>query len=237
MATIYQDEILNSCPEEWDRYNNLFEQKNTYRDKYNFPPRLNELFSELTNQVFINKLNELTGLELINDNERLLWGLHTFNNNDKLDMHIDAGRHLPTGMYKAITLGIYLSKNWTDNNGGYLELWNGDNITIVSNPKIYECKKKISPIFNRCIIFESNNKSWHGSPEHCICKNNEVRIFITLSYLIGNPTQTINNTYYKAYFVKRPQDEEDEEKNKLRVLRANYLTCNAVYNMEVATLL
>jgi Rps23 Pro-64 3,4-dihydroxylase Tpa1-like proline 4-hydroxylase len=231
LAVICQDEILNVSADKLDRYNNLFEQKNTYRDKYNFPQKTNELFTKMTEDFFITQLNYLSGLDLVNDTERLLWGIHTFNDNDKLDMHIDAGRHLSSGMYKAITLGIYLSKNWTEENCGHLELWDGDNVTM-PNPKLYNCKRKILPIFNRCIIFENNNKSWHGAPDYCHCKNDETRIFITLSYLITEPTKTINNVYYKAFFIKRPQDEDDEEKDKQRLLRVNHLTCNSVYNTK-----
>jgi Rps23 Pro-64 3,4-dihydroxylase Tpa1-like proline 4-hydroxylase len=230
-ALIYQNEIVNSSAEKWDRYDNMFERKNTYRDKHNFPPNINNLFSDLTSEIFINKLNDLTGLELINDNERMFWGIHTFTNDDKLDIHVDAGKHLPSGMHKAITLGIYLSKDWIDENYGNFEFWNGDNVNSV-NPKIYYCHKKVLPIFNRCIIFENNNNSWHGAPEPCKCKNGEIRIFMTLSYLIKEPTQTINNLYYKAFFIKRPQDEENPDKDKQRLLRVNHLTCHSVYNTK-----
>jgi hypothetical protein len=95
---------------------------------------------------------------------------------------------------------------------------------------LHYCKRRILPAFNRCVIFENNNKSWHGAPDYCHCNNDEIRIFITVSYLIREPTETINNSYYKAFFIKRPQDPDDVEKDKERVLRANHLTCNSVYN-------
>ena len=229
MALICQTEILNSEPNNWDKYNNCFEQKKTYRDKNNFPENVNDLFKTFTSEEFINNLNKLTGLNLINENDKIFWGVHLFNDADKLDIHVDAGRHLKTGLVKAVTLGIYLSYNWNEENGGYIEFWEGDKSSI-DNPKIYRCKEKILPVFNRCIIFENNDTSWHGAPEPCICKNNEKRIFLTLSYLSHEKSNLFENERFKAYFVKRPQDPDDEEKDKMRILRANPETCKYIYN-------
>ena len=231
MALICQNEILNSNLDNWDRYNNCFEQKNTYRDKSNLPKNVNNLFNTFISENFINKLNNLTGLKLINDNDRIFWGVHLFNDSDKLDIHVDAGRHIKTGLIKAITIGVYLSYNWSEENGGHIEFWEGDKSNI-DNPKIYSCKDKILPIFNRCIIFENNDNSWHGAPEPCICKNNEKRIFLTLSYLSDEKSNLFENERRKAYFVKRPNDTDDEEKDKMRILRSNPETCKYIYNMN-----
>jgi len=229
-ALLCQKEIIDANNSVWDRYNNCFEQKYTYRNKNEFPININNLFSILTSDNFINKLSNFTGLNLVNDNDKLYWGIHLFDNNDKLDIHVDAGRHLSSGFVKAVTLGIYLSDNWSEENGGHLEFWNGDKSNIV-NPKIYNCIDKILPIFNRCIIFENNDNSWHGAPEPCICNNNEKRIFLTLSYLLNERNILFTNERFKAFFVSRPCDPEDEEKDKMRILRSNPDTCKQIYNI------
>ena len=226
-----QTEILQANNDVWDRYNNCFEQKYTYRDKNKFPPNINNLYSTLTSEIFVNELRKLTGLELINEEDKIFWGIHLFNDGDKLDMHVDAGRHLKSGFVKAVTLGIYLSYNWREENKGYLEFWEGDNSNI-ENPKIYNCKEKILPIFNRCVIFSNNNNSWHGAPEPCVCKNNEKRVFLTLSYLLVEKTDLFQNERYKAYFVNRPGDPKDEKKDKMRLLRCNPETCKNIYNIS-----
>jgi len=233
MAQKCQTDILQASPNMWDRYDNCFEQKSTYRDKNNFPQNINNLYDYLTSSHFIDKLNILTGLYLINETDKILWGIHMFNNNDKLDIHVDAGRHVKTGLIKAITFGLYLSHNWTETNGGHLEFWDGDS-SHIEFPKIYNCKTRILPVFNRCIIFENNNNSWHGSPEPCLCENGEKRIFLTLSYFINDDSHSnaFLNVRKKAYFVKRPEDPDDDEKDKIRVLRANPETCNLYYNTK-----
>jgi Rps23 Pro-64 3,4-dihydroxylase Tpa1-like proline 4-hydroxylase len=230
LALSCQQEIINASSDNWDRYDNFFEQKYTYRDKNNLPENVNHLFKQLTSNEFINKLNHLTGLTLINDDDKIFWGVHLFNNSDKLDIHVDAGRHLKTGLVKAITLGIYLSYKWNEENGGHFEFWEGDKSNH-PDPKIYKCNKKILPIFNRCIIFENNDTSWHGVPDPCICNNDEKRIFLTLSYLTTEKNN-FQNERFKAYFIKRPNDPEDEEKDKMRILRSNPDTCKQIYNLN-----
>jgi Rps23 Pro-64 3,4-dihydroxylase Tpa1-like proline 4-hydroxylase len=229
-ASDCQTEILQCDMSVWDRYNNCFEQKYTYRDKYNFPVNVKNLFTQFTSELFLNELNRLTKLNLINDPTRMFWGIHLFENGDKLDIHVDAGRHLSTNFTKALTVGLYLSYDWKEENKGYLEFWKGDN-SYEENPKLYNCVHKILPLFNRCVIFENNDTSWHGAPEDCICTN-EKRIFVTCSYLMKDSNELFKNERKKALFIKRPQDPDDIEKDRLRIVRANPTQCKDVYNIN-----
>ena len=225
-----QTEILQQPEDVWDRYNNYFEQKKTYRDKNKLPVFTNTLFSYLTSLEFVSKLSDLTNIPLQNDPDKLFWGIHTFEHGDKLDIHVDAGKQMHNNLIKAVTIGIYLSYNWEEKNGGYLEFWNGSDAHL-EKPRIYYPVEKILPKYNRFILFESNSRSWHGSPNPCICLNDEKRIFLTISYLTEGPNPLFLNTLYKAFFVKRPEDPEDVDKDKMRILRANPETCRKVYDM------
>ena len=221
-----QDEILNLSKERFDRYENPFEQKYTLRDKLNYPPLLKALFAYLESQTFIDKLSTIVGHRLLVDSNRHFNGVHTYDNGDKLDVHVDAGRHPETKLKKQVTLGIYLSQNWKDDYGCELEIWNGDS-AHVSDLKIYNLEKKITPVFNRLIIFTNEDNSWHGNPEPAQCPQDAKRIFVTISYLSDNTS--FENKRQKAYFVSRPDDPIDHEKDKLRVLRADPLQYKNVY--------
>jgi hypothetical protein len=48
---------------------------------------------------------------------------------------------------------IYMNKDWKPEYGGDLEMWNA-NMT--------KCIKKVAPVFNRMVIFETNEISYHG---------------------------------------------------------------------------
>lgn len=216
-----QAEIL-ACPDAmWDRYENPFEQKYTLRDKYAFPPQLAQLFTELTSPAFITDLSGVVGYDLMLDTTRNFWGVHKYKSGDKLDIHVDAGYHPTlTGLKKQVTLGIYLSYNWQPNNnyGCELELWKGDNCAG-QDARIHSKASTIEPLFNRLIIFTCNDYSWHGNPIPANCPADSQRIFVTISYLSVNHEDL--NKRVKAFFVPRPGDPIDEEKDRLRFLRAD----------------
>uniref|UniRef100_A0A6C0HBU4 Prolyl 4-hydroxylase alpha subunit Fe(2+) 2OG dioxygenase domain-containing protein n=1 Tax=viral metagenome TaxID=1070528 RepID=A0A6C0HBU4_9ZZZZ len=228
IALTLQTEILNISQECWDRYNNPFEQKFTLRDKYNFPPYLKQLFEELTSELFVSKLSKVVGYELKLDDTRNFWGVHTYGPGDKLDIHVDAGLHPTQLLKKQITLGIYLSYEWKQEYGCHLEIWRGENASN-NDAKLIEKVDSIAPMFNRMVLFECNDYAWHGNPEPANCPPESKRIFITLSYLSKNLSD--KNKRMKAFFVPRPDDPVDEEKDKLRLLRADPEKYKEIYRL------
>jgi len=218
IASKIQNEILNIPNEDWDRYNNPFEQKYTLRNKNNLPENCNKLFNYLESEDFINYLSEITGIKLIKDDTKNFWGIHKYDDGDYLDIHVDAGIHPKNKLKKQLTLGIYFSKDWKEENLGHLELWNGTNCSE-DNAIIKDCFFKILPTFNTLFFFECNDYAWHGNPTKVNIKNNEKRILLTISYLSENFNDL--NKKEKSFFVPSPEDEYNEEKNKLRFLRAD----------------
>ena len=223
-----QEEIINSMRENWDRYENPFEKKYTWRDKNNLLPLSKSLFDALHTKKMIDFLSKFTGYNLIEDKSKNWWGIHTFEDGDKLDVHVDAGRHPQNNLKKIITLGIYLSYNWDAKCGGTIDFWNGDNSSN-NDAKIIDKKISIEPLFNRCIIFENNDYSWHGAPEPCIRNKNQKRIFLTCSYLTDIDDTFHKNNRKKAFFVKLPDEPDDPEKDKLRLLRADPIKYKEIY--------
>lgn len=223
-----QCEIMNISHEDWDRYNNPFEQKYTLRDKNNFPEKLTQLFIELTSDSFVSTLSKIVGYDLRLDTTKNFWGVHTYGPGDKLDIHVDAGLHPTLGLKKQVTLGIYLSYDWKEEYGCDLEIWRGEN-SVNNNAELIEKVDSISPVFNRLVIFTCNDYAWHGNPEPANCPDTSKRIFITLSYLSENNED--QNKRMKAFFIARPQDEKDEEKDKLRLLRADPNKYKEIYRI------
>jgi len=226
IANKIQTEILDIPDDAWDRYENPFESKYTLRDKYNFPENLNKLFNDLESSEFVNKLSEITGYRLLLDSTRNFWGVHKYNSGDKLDIHVDAGLHPITKQKKQVTIGIYLSSNWKEEYGCNLEMWSGDS-SESNEAKIYEKTYSIPPLFNRMVIFTCNDYAWHGNPEPVNCPADSKRIFVTISYLSENYTD--KNKRQKAFFVARPDDPVDKEKDRLRLMRADPNSFKNVY--------
>ena len=227
-----QDEILNIPNEDWDRYANPFEQKYTLRDKNNLPPTLNKLFEYLTSTFFVNHLSSIVGEKISLDINKNWWGVHKYDNNDYLDIHADAGIHPVTKDKKHVTLGIYLSKYWSEENGGHLEIWAGDSTTS-DDAKLHECVTRILPSFNKLILFTCNDYSWHGNPTPVSCPNGNKRIFVTISYVSDNHGEHFKNMRQKAFFVKLPSEPHNPEKDKLRLLRADPEKYKEIYRTNV----
>ncbi len=227
-----QHEILSLTMDAWDRYDNPFEQKYTLRDKYAFPKKLQQLFDELQSPVFIEELSAVTGWPLKLDTTRNFWGVHIYKPGDYLDIHVDAGRHPTLNLKKQVTLGIYLSANWLEDYGCELEIWNGSSAAS-KEPQITEKVASIAPMFNRMIMFNCNDNAWHGNPEPSSGAAESRRIFVTISYLSDNEVD--ENRRVKAYFIPRPQDPHNPEKDALRQLRADPERYKEIYQSGLIT--
>lgn len=239
MAQGIQEEIMTIPEEAWDRYENPFESKFTLRDKYQFPPRLAEFFWKLEQSDWVDHLSKVCGVPLRIDPTRNFWGVHKYNRGDKLDIHVDAGMHPTLGLKKQVTLGFYLSTNWKDTYGCDLEVWRGDSVAdTVVHPRLYEKVATIAPMFNRMILFTCNDQSWHGNPTPTTGPEDAHRIFVTISYLsdlVVNPwPDQHKNRKPKAYFIARPEDPVDPEKDRLRELRADPERYKDVYRSSMA---
>lgn len=210
-----QNEILLLEKEKFDRYNNPFEEKLTLRDKFNYSPLLNKLFIYLESDEFINKLSKFINCQLYKDETRNFNGVHIYKTGEKLDIHLDAGIHPINKKKKHLTLGIYLSSNWKEEYKCELEIWDG------REDKLIKCANKIAPIFNRLILFTCNDYSYHGNPEPVNSPEDAKRIFITISYLSNIIDDNFKNQKQKAFFIARPNDPKDDEKDKLRLIRCN----------------
>ena len=225
-----QNEILNIDNDKWDRYDNPLEKKFTLRDKNELPINTQKLFNIMTSEQFIENLSDIVGIKLYNDPTKNWWGIHKYKNGDYLDIHSDAGIHPINNMKKHITLGIYLSKNWKEDNGGNLEIWEGDSV-LKKKPELNKCITKILPSFNKLILFNNTNNAWHGNPEPVKCDDNSTRIFVTLSYLSNEYNFPYDKKFKKAFFIKRPNDKHDPEKDKIRLLRVDEEKFKDVYKI------
>jgi hypothetical protein len=111
-----------------------------------------------------------------------------------------------------------MSKDWKEEWNGHTELWDKD---------LTNCIVKSPVVFNTAIIFKTNETSWHGLPEEIKCPDDVLRKTIAYYYVspldskpdenrIGNDGSGYRT---KATFKKRPQDPEDELKEKLYKIR------------------
>jgi 2OG-Fe(II) oxygenase superfamily len=106
---------------------------------------------------FLNLISRITGIEDLLPDERRFGGgtLESFQGQEE-DPHLDSNYDEQRWVHRRLNLILYLSKEWDEAWGGLLELH--------SNPRRPDENeiKAILPLFNRCVIFETREHSWHG---------------------------------------------------------------------------
>ena len=151
----------------------------------------------LNSETFLLWLQELTGIKekLISDPYFNGGGFHEIKKDGLLKIHADYNKHPETKLDRRINLLIYLNKDWKEKYGGHIELWSKDMQT---------CSKKILPLFNRIVIFNTLTNAYHGHPEPLSCPENISRKSIALYYFSnGRPVNEVHQEHTTIY-KRRP---------------------------------
>lgn len=155
-------------------------------------------------QEFLELISQLTGVDnLIPDPSFYGGGTHENLHGQELDPHIDFNFDERHWYHRRLNLLIYLNPQWQADWGGNLELH--------SNPRQPEENKIKSfvPIFNRCLIFETNEHSWHGFSQINLPENQRHLSRKSLSiylYTKERPGQELSPSH-TTFYIPRPLPE------------------------------
>jgi len=230
----FNNEFLNKVLEEFPDLSKLNESQN-YSGK-NEIKLSNKNYEKFTSTIksFIDFLNSDTFLiflqTLTSIKERLQpdphlegGGLHEIKSGGVLKVHTDFNRHPFLNLDRRVNVLIYLNKNWKDSYGGHLELWNNN---------MSKCEKKISPSFNKIVIFSTTDFSNHGHPNLLNCPSHMSRKSIALYYFSnGRPKNEIFNKHLKnrTNFKSRLGIKNDADKKKEYF--KNFIRKFKIYNL------
>lgn len=143
----------------WDN-TTYINQVNKYTlNKFEKDSLLQKTFDELNGNEFRNWLEKLTGINHLLADETLFGaGLHQSTKGALLNVHVDYNIHPTTKHHRRLNVLVYMNKNWKPEYKGDVEFWE-----ITSSEK--KMVAKYAPGFNECVIFETNEHSYHGHPE------------------------------------------------------------------------
>lgn len=135
--------------------------KFAFSDIEKLPPQLKDVFLFLNSKEFVANIEKLTGISdiIYGDCNLRGAGVHIIKKNGFLKMHTDFNTYIHPEFGKLdrrINLLLYMNKNWKSEYKGDLILYNPNNKQEI---------KRVTPSFNRCVIFNTTNKSVHGHPE------------------------------------------------------------------------
>lgn len=139
----------------------------------------------------VGKITNLEGLYVTPDNTGA--GLHQGSNGSRVDVHIDYNMSTKYNAWRRLNLLVYLNKDWKDEYGGALELWNKE-MTV--------CEKEILPNFNRAVIFYTDENAPHGYRKMELPEGITRKSFYTYYY-----TNVEDGVKYRdSTFLSRPDD-------------------------------
>ena len=181
----------------WIHYQHQNENKLGMTRRQQFPARIGDLSDALNSPEFLDWLSQLTGIpSLIADPSLEGGGLHQSSCGGFLNVHTDFSHHHYNKNWKRrVNLILYLNNGWQDGWGGDIELWDSE---------MRRCVAKYPPFFNCALVFNTDDRSFHGFPEPLQCPEGVTRKSLAFYYYtIESGSKTaVRSTNYRA----RPSD-------------------------------
>jgi hypothetical protein len=197
------DEFYQPNDPRWQRFENDHEGKLAVSNsEQNLPPLVREFVRELNAEPFLKYVAALTGIEgLIPDPYLGGAGMHCIPRGGKLGIHADFNLHPLMKLDRRLNLLIYLNTDWQESYGGHLELW---------DRTMQHCVRRILPVFNRTVLFLTDDYSFHGHPEPLDCPPDRVRKSIAMYYYTnGRPESELQHSgSHGTLFQDRPKDHQ-----------------------------
>lgn len=201
LENFFTDEVANKMFENFPSIENLnVKRKSLNEDKsedYHFErwdPVFTKVREVIAGKEWYDIMSRLTGIEGLHTTaDSLGSGVHQGKNGSYVDVHIDVNMNPKTNLWRRINLLIYLNKNWQPEYGGDLEIW---------DKQMTKCYNKVSPTFNRAVIFLTDDNSPHGYSKINVPEGESRKSFYTYYY-----TEPDASTVYRdSKFLSRPDD-------------------------------
>ncbi|HEX3896350.1 MAG TPA: 2OG-Fe(II) oxygenase [Rudaea sp.] len=174
--------------------------KSTVEKIRDLGPAYTALDDLIQTREFLDLIGTITGIpDLRYDPWYFGGGTHENREGQDLDPHVDFNRHPVERWHRRLNLIVYLNHEWHDAWGGSLELH--------SNPRAADDRVElITPLFNRAVIFETTETSWHGFSRIGLPddrKSISRKSIALYFYTSERPTEELADTHSTIY-VDRP---------------------------------
>ena len=188
-------EFPTISPDRWTNYSHVNERKFANPNYATWGDATKHVASVLNSPAFVEWLGRLTGIEgLIIDESFEGGGMHQSITGGYLNVHADFTVHPHNRQWqRRVNLLLYCNQDWRSGYGGELELWSRD---------MKNCEKRVAPIRNRVLIFNTDMDSFHGHPDPLTTPIGVARQSLALYYFTQEDAPVVRSTEYRA----RPGD-------------------------------
>jgi len=214
------DQVLAEFPRpgaiRWQQFDNQHEIKLASATESSFGPVTRLFLYHLNSITFLEFLSTVTGIpNLISDPRFDGGGLHQIVRGGKLGIHADFNRHEAYNLDRRLNLLLYLNKDWREEYGGHLQLWNRD---------MTRCEAKVLPIFNRVMIFSTTDFTYHGHPDPLQCPEGMTRKSLALYYFSnGRPSEEVSTEHSTIFRPRHAGEFKLTSAQRLRSLARDLL--------------
>lgn len=140
-------------------------------------------------------------------------GFHEVSTGGKLGIHADFRINEKLHLSRRLNVLIYLNKDWKKEYCGELEIWDKEMKVKV---------KSIAPIFNRCVIFNTDANSFHGHPDPLSTPKNIKRRSAALYYYTASEKIYDDIPAHMTMYASRPNDGAEVKKQVRSLNMQNY---------------
>lgn len=207
-------------------YNNPLEHKFASNNWNLFPPTTYSFLEYLNSADVVEKMSLLCGVQLKADFGLHGGGWHIHGDGGKLNPHLDYSIHPKLGLQRKLNLILYLSSNWKEEYGGHLGFWSND----AHQNQPAKLEKEVSVGFNKALIFDTTQYSWHGisrmikAPEGCFRKSLAI-------YYLCKPSEDAP-LHARALYAPTEDQKSDEAILEMIRKRVNVNDSSQVYRTK-----
>lgn len=134
--------------------------KAVYEKIMELGPDWQQLDALVQGDAFRQLVSDITGIpDLQYDPYYFGGGTHENRHGQGLDAHVDFNFHPITRQHRRLNLIVYLNEEWREEWGGSIQLRKNPYVPMAEDEVA-----TVTPSFNRCVIFETTEHSWHGFP-------------------------------------------------------------------------
>ena len=121
-------------------------------------------------------------------------GMHIMGPRGHLDVHVDFNLLRGRGLHRRLNIIVYLTEVWDSAWEGCLELW---------DPEVKECEDELIPLFNRCVVFNTTQQSFHGV-RRIRCPAGVTRNSFASYYYTSEPPEAWDGEFHDTIYRARP---------------------------------
>ena len=166
-------------------------------DPDHFGPSTRALYEVLASSEWLSALEYVSGIpKLLADEELVGGGMHLMGSGGHLDVHIDFNLLPKRQLFRRLNILVFLNEQWEKEWGGRIELW---------DPQVRVRRQAFTPVLNRCVIFETSDRSYHGV-ERVQCPKDRARQSFAGYYYTSDPPAGWDGKRHSTVFKPRPDE-------------------------------